>query len=834
MAKLRVHELAKEYNQSSNEFIKNIAEIGISVKSHMSALSKNDVEAIRDGLESETEINRNETKINRNKPAPETEATENDSEFTKEVPVWLESVQETLIELKQGKSASKIKQQSFTQKKLIEDKPDFEINKEKKSAPLDKKIRIKENHISEIESVLEKLTIKEDVFDRSKIFNPYITGNPVKGPASFIGRTDIIKEIQNILMKNNENGLILYGQRRIGKTSVLLELEANLSKQKQFIPIYFDLQDKASLSLDEILHNLTGLISQKFETSFSSLKNGNLSENFNKDFLPELESNLAVESSLILLFDEFDLLDSQNYSHVFSSFLPYLKNLLSFDARKIKLIFVLGRRPEDLSSTYLSLFKNIQSLNLSLLSYEETNSLIRLSEENNSLVWSDEIIKYINHLTGGHPYLTQQLCHIIWENIHEEFHKKIPQVELKHVDNAIPKAIKRSINSLEWLWDGLGSAERLVISAFAESGPELVSLEEMEKKLQENSVQILMGELRNAPIALEELSLIKRENDKFKIIMEILRIWIVERKPLARIQEELDKIQPVAESFFQAAYSLYQSGELNETKQLLRRSLGHNPNHMKANELLAGILFEENRLTEARELLENLYKYSPLAAKPKLVQVMLLQAKEENIENRLELYEKILEIQPENSEALSEYKNLWEKRGDLAFENNDFENALQAYKKSKSMNKIEEVEKKIYLNDLYINAMEILEKNKLKESQELFAKILSIDPEFREATRFMHLAVTGEDINNIKNKNQRLERKNEELLKINAQLKENTIIIQQTDNQNEHIIINDKDELQKRIMEIEKEKLELRNLQQKIKTMIDQSVEARKLKSRSA
>lgn len=70
--------------------------------------------------------------------------------------------------------------------------------------------------------------------------NPYIAGNPVGGGEAFIGRADVLRDVARILSNPQHSGVMLYGQRRTGKTSVLLELGANL-------PIYFDLQDKARL-----------------------------------------------------------------------------------------------------------------------------------------------------------------------------------------------------------------------------------------------------------------------------------------------------------------------------------------------------------------------------------------------------------------------------------------------------------------------------------------------------------------------------------------------------------------------------------------------------------
>ncbi|HEY86395.1 MAG TPA: ATP-binding protein [Chloroflexi bacterium] len=51
--------------------------------------------------------------------------------------------------------------------------------------------------------------------------NPYIAGNPVGGETAFIGRADALREVDRVLQNPNANAIVLYGQRRIGKTFIV-------------------------------------------------------------------------------------------------------------------------------------------------------------------------------------------------------------------------------------------------------------------------------------------------------------------------------------------------------------------------------------------------------------------------------------------------------------------------------------------------------------------------------------------------------------------------------------------------------------------------------------
>lgn len=63
--------------------------------------------------------------------------------------------------------------------------------------------------------------------------NPYIAGNPIKDKDGFVGRDNIFRDVMQMLRHPGENAIVLFGQRRIGKTTVLLQLAQRLSAEGQ-------------------------------------------------------------------------------------------------------------------------------------------------------------------------------------------------------------------------------------------------------------------------------------------------------------------------------------------------------------------------------------------------------------------------------------------------------------------------------------------------------------------------------------------------------------------------------------------------------------------------
>ena len=54
--------------------------------------------------------------------------------------------------------------------------------------------------------------------------NPYVAGNPVGDSPAFVGRADVLRQVLRVLRRAQDNAIVLYGQRRIGKTSILQHL----------------------------------------------------------------------------------------------------------------------------------------------------------------------------------------------------------------------------------------------------------------------------------------------------------------------------------------------------------------------------------------------------------------------------------------------------------------------------------------------------------------------------------------------------------------------------------------------------------------------------------
>lgn len=74
------------------------------------------------------------------------------------------------------------------------------------------------------------------------------TLRPVKG-AGFIDRQELLDELISELTDiKSSTGYALYGKRRIGKTSILKEIQRRLDEEDEIVAVYFSVWDLIELN----------------------------------------------------------------------------------------------------------------------------------------------------------------------------------------------------------------------------------------------------------------------------------------------------------------------------------------------------------------------------------------------------------------------------------------------------------------------------------------------------------------------------------------------------------------------------------------------------------
>ncbi len=638
--------------------------------------------------------------------------------------------------------------------------------------------------------------------------NPYIAGNPVGGTSNFIGRADVLREVLRVLLHPAQNAIVLFGQRRIGKTSVLQQLTGQLPEEGPFYSVYFDLQDKATWPLSRVLTEIARTIAEVLHLPVPDL-GSDPALNFRTIWLPAILKDFPDSppkqlefkdksgatrkisappqppTSLVLLFDEFDVLADPKGGQAGAELFPYLRGLMTLDPKHLQFAFVIGRKIEDLESIALSLFKSTPSLRVSLLDHEDTLQLVRLSEQNETLHWSPEALEKVWELTHGHPFLTQQLCSRVWENLYDEDPSRAPAVTPEDVEQAIHKTLEASRNTMEWIWGGLPPAERVVISALAKMGNEPITQEQLEQMLRESGVRVVIRELQNAPQLLQDWDLLEPVDGGFQFKVELLRRWILKHKPLNRVQEELDRLIPLAENLYQAAMAYYRAGQVDLAENQVRQAVASNPNHARANELLADILISKGAIDETIKVLRALFENQPVSARPRLVEALLKKIELEKDETeQINLYRQILAIDPRHPKAskqVAEYERV-QRQQEMAIAFKELQTLEKEKRYREALERVTElagkydderdwqpevdrIAQKVNLVESYQKAIGALHNRDKEAAIQGFIHVLTIEPDYEETTHYLHQVITNEDITAFKQQIQNLQKEKKDLQK---------------------------------------------------------------------
>lgn len=165
---------------------------------------------------------------------------------------------------------------------------------------------------SELKSSISKLSLKlYSPNEYQPIDNPYAPiadGGPVPEDSNmFYGRDEFIQNLSDAIIKSPSKQVIIYGQKRCGKSSVLLHLRKKLKETGKAFCVSF--------SMGEIINNLTE--SSFYHKILSTIKN-------ELDFL-ELDS-VDVPSFEIPSYTDFTKEDPANPLNTFSKYIVRFKH----------------------------------------------------------------------------------------------------------------------------------------------------------------------------------------------------------------------------------------------------------------------------------------------------------------------------------------------------------------------------------------------------------------------------------------------------------------------------------------------------------------------------
>jgi hypothetical protein len=294
----------------------------------------------------------------------------------------------------------------------------------------------------------QKQQLAEEAELRQEIDSPYIIGVPLTDQQEiFVGRTDISSRIEQLLVDRRQPPLLLYGQRRVGKTSLLNNLGRLLPTT--VVPLFIDLQGPASRAQDDIgfLYNLTRGLSRSARRqrllTLPPLSRAELEvDPFTRfdEWLDEVEVALGDQLALLML-DEFEVLATalENGRFDENNILGMLRNLIQHRPRFKVLLS--GSHTLDEFQRWSSYLINVQLVHIGYLSQAETQQLVEQPVQDFALRYEAAAGQRVWDLTAGHPFLVQLLCAEIVALKNEQPPAVRRLATVADVETAVPAAL---------------------------------------------------------------------------------------------------------------------------------------------------------------------------------------------------------------------------------------------------------------------------------------------------------------------------------------------------------------------------------------------------------
>ncbi|MFB0537673.1 MAG: AAA family ATPase, partial [Anaerolineae bacterium] len=367
--------------------------------------------------------------------------------------------------------------------------------------------------------------------------NPYVFDSPIMAGELFFGRDDIFRSIKEALIdQEQDNFIILYGQRRIGKTSVLHQIDHRLSEQ--YISVLIDLQSVPSDSPEGFLWEVASAIQQalqrdrdiKVELPSRDQFLADPQHAFGHDFLTGIEEVLG-DRYLILMFDEAQLIREKAQPGPWEGdAFEYFLNLTHQYARLGFILSIESQEPPPLSTAGIQ--KKVGFLNR-----DEAVQLV-VQPVQGLLTYDPEAVERILSFTSGHPYYVQLLCHSLFAYCQRV---NTSAVTLTDVEAVLPEVVERAGADFQLLWDNSTPEEKFVLAALAQAGGErgqAIAKEELLTTLRRRKAPISAHQVAKAMVNLSSREIISFQAP-YSFNVDVFRLWLRDQKRIGWVKREL-------------------------------------------------------------------------------------------------------------------------------------------------------------------------------------------------------------------------------------------------------------------------------------------------------
>jgi hypothetical protein len=362
---------------------------------------------------------------------------------------------------------------------------------------------------------------------KEQIPNVYHAGSPlIKETKTFKGRRDLFQTLTNELINpsGQRSALLLFGGRRMGKSSTLKQLPVQLGPQ--IIPATVDLQgvgtvENAASLLYLIAREITRSARQERRLTLPELRREQMDKEpylAFQEWLENVEKALGDYYWVLLALDEFETLGNMlTAGRIDERLFQTLRGVIQHHPR-ITILVSGAHTFEELPPLWSNYFINMKMLKVGPLEEADARKLITAPIEHFPLIYDEEAVSLLLRETGCHPNWLQCACREVVENLNNEnrFH-----ANLRDVESALNKVPESLAGDFKDLWEGRDSDDDkcTVLKAIAQS----------EDGLTEATILKQFSGMNGVMNFFTKRDILVVENGLYHFRSELLRKWVAKQ-----------------------------------------------------------------------------------------------------------------------------------------------------------------------------------------------------------------------------------------------------------------------------------------------------------------
>ena len=247
---------------------------------------------------------------------------------------------------------------------------------------------------------------------RMRVRNAFTPSQPIVDGKMFAGRQDLLSHLIGSI-EDQRLHLVLYGERGIGKTS-LLHVLAEAARDARYIVVYSSCGAASSFQetfaaaaaeMPLLFHSGFGPTTEEAEAGSSMADL--LPDNFTPRQFADLCAKLTGTRVLVFL-DEFDRCESSDFRRDVAELMKFLSD------RSVRVQLVIGGVAADLAELVEhipSIRRNILAVRVPQMSDDEVRQMVARGERASGLAYDAAAQDLVVRIARGWPYIAVLVCH---------------------------------------------------------------------------------------------------------------------------------------------------------------------------------------------------------------------------------------------------------------------------------------------------------------------------------------------------------------------------------------------------------------------------------------